>query len=305
VISDLQRALTPRIAGESRRATDLVAAAGMRRQAWITTAARRRLLAEIAPRGRFRRRWTTGIGAAVARAVVDGIFATSRERVHDGGPLFDRVHAGPQTDRPVILVAWHNAILGLVRFAYKRIVAAGHPAVPIVSNSRDGDLIARIAESFGHNVHVVRGSSKRGGADAMRRLRQLLDHGISVILTVDGPRGPRYQAKPGAVQLAAATGAPIVPMNWATTAELRIRPSWDEFRIPLPAGTIDYLIGEPFTVAASSDTGYGAPREVNRLNERLGELTRRADALTLRKIGLGRSRGTTKVSSRDAPAASS
>lgn len=104
----------------------------------------------------------------------------------------------------VILAFWH---------AQQLMMPLGYPGLEahvLISQHRDGELIRRIVARFG--LEAVRGSSTRGGAEAFRKLIRLGRSGYNLVLTPDGPKGPRQIAKVGVVQLARATGLPIVPM---------------------------------------------------------------------------------------------
>lgn len=104
----------------------------------------------------------------------------------------------------VILAFWHDQQL-MMPLAFP-----GLEAHVLISQHRDGELIRRIVARFG--LDAVRGSSTRGGAEAFRKLIRLGRSGYNLVLTPDGPKGPRQIAKVGVVQLARATGLPIVPM---------------------------------------------------------------------------------------------
>ena len=104
----------------------------------------------------------------------------------------------------VILAFWH---------AQQLMMPLGFPGLEahvLISQHRDGELIRRVIARFG--LDAVRGSSTRGGAEAFRKLIRLGRSGYNLVLTPDGPKGPRQVAKVGVVQLARATGLPIVPM---------------------------------------------------------------------------------------------
>lgn len=104
----------------------------------------------------------------------------------------------------VILAFWHAQQLMMP------LAIPGLKAHILISQHRDGELICRIVARFG--LDAVRGSSTRGGAEAFRRLVRLGRSGGNLVLTPDGPKGPRQVAKVGVVQLARATGLPIIPM---------------------------------------------------------------------------------------------
>ncbi len=104
----------------------------------------------------------------------------------------------------VILAFWHAQQLMMP------LAIPGLKAHILISQHRDGELICRIVARFG--LDAVRGSSTRGGAEAFRRLVRLGRSGGNLVVTPDGPKGPRQVAKVGVVQLARATGLPIIPM---------------------------------------------------------------------------------------------
>jgi hypothetical protein len=103
----------------------------------------------------------------------------------------------------------------------------------LISQSRDGRFIAGVVRRFG--IEVATGSSSRGGAAAVRSLVALLEHGSHIGITPDGPRGPRRQAALGVAQIAALSGAPILPCA-AQTSHKWILKSWDQMVIPRPFG---------------------------------------------------------------------
>ena len=109
--------------------------------------------------------------------------------------------------RSIIIAFWHGRQL-MMPLAYR-----GRKAHILISQHRDGELIQRIVSRFG--FHAVRGSTTRGGSVALRQLIAVGRAGGDVVMTPDGPKGPRQVAQPGAVQLAKATGLPIVPLTFA------------------------------------------------------------------------------------------
>ncbi len=107
----------------------------------------------------------------------------------------------------IILAFWHAQQL-MIPLGYR-----GTGTHILISQHRDGELIARIIARFGHQA--VRGSSTRGGAGALRQLIRLGRSGTDLVVTPDGPKGPKQVAKLGAIQLAKATGMPIVPLAFS------------------------------------------------------------------------------------------
>ena len=105
-----------------------------------------------------------------------------------------------------ILVSWHGKVLGLMEYMKHK----GYFA--LVSQSRDGELITRIAKNFGYNF--FRGSSNKGGKEAIKNMDNFFRENTNakIIITPDGPTGPEHKVKPGALILAQNSGRPIIPM---------------------------------------------------------------------------------------------
>lgn len=115
----------------------------------------------------------------------------------------------------------------------------------LISPSVDGELGAMILRRAG--AHVIRGSSSRTGALALKEYYQALTRdGICPVVSPDGPRGPRFQFKPGAVLLAQMSGRPILPMAYAASRAWLVH--WDRFVLPVPFSRIVIAIGAPRTV---------------------------------------------------------
>ena len=145
---------------------------------------------------------------------------------------------------PLIYAMWHGRLL-LLPYLY------GHRgARTLTSRSRDGELVANWIRRFG--LDPVRGSSSRGGGEALRVLTRALRSGHEVVVVPDGPRGPREVLKPGVIALARLSRAPIVPVAVGASREWRLR-SWDEFRIPRPFARCVVRFGEPIHVSRAAD----------------------------------------------------
>lgn len=121
----------------------------------------------------------------------------------------DRVETFWSAGRNVIVAFWHGRQL-MLPLAYK-----GRGIAILISEHRDGELIARILHAFG--LGAVRGSTTRGGARALRQMVRLGRGGTDLAVTPDGPRGPRCIAQAGTVELAKLTGLPIVPLTFAAS----------------------------------------------------------------------------------------
>lgn len=126
---------------------------------------------------------------------------------------------------PLVVCFWHQCILpGDIYFRHSR-------GVLLISQSFDGELIARIAQLFGYGV--ARGSSSRGSRAALMGLKQAVETGRSVVFTADGPRGPRFQSKMGPIKLAHMTGVPIRVFH-VQPERFWFLHSWDRFMLPKP-----------------------------------------------------------------------
>ncbi len=136
----------------------------------------------------------------------------------DGAP-------GSLGERPLILSFWHNCIFPATYIWRELQIHV------MTSQSFDGEYIRRIIEKFG--FLAVRGSSSRGGVRALLGMRREVEQGWTVAFTIDGPRGPRYVAKPGPVLLARSTGAPLVAFHIAVASAWTLN-TWDQFMIPKP-----------------------------------------------------------------------
>lgn len=208
----------------------------------------------------------------LAAGAVRALASTLRMAVH-GLEHVEPFWAGR---RPVIYVVWHGRVLLMPWInTWLRRHHDGRRATVLASLSRDGALAAGYARCFG--LPVVRGSSSRGGAGAVRMLVERLREGEDVALVPDGPRGPRHHLQPGAVVLAALTGAPIVPLACGARPARRLA-SWDEMLVPMPFARCAVVFGAPLAIAREAD------REIARkdVERALQETTARADRLVSR-----------------------
>jgi len=101
----------------------------------------------------------------------------------------------------------------------------------MVSRSFDGEYIARTIEKLG--FVAVRGSSSHGGAAALLGLKGQLERGNPVVFTIDGPRGPKYVAKPGPVLLSRASALPMAAF-YVALSDAWVLKTWDALMIPKP-----------------------------------------------------------------------
>jgi lysophospholipid acyltransferase (LPLAT)-like uncharacterized protein len=156
--------------------------------------------------------------------------------------------------QPFMYVLWHGQLLPLLWTHRKRNIAV------IISEHRDGEIIARIASALG--FRTVRGSTSRGAARALLGASRELESGFDLAVTVDGPRGPAGVVTPGAPVIAQRTGAPMVPTAASASRSWRLR-SWDRFLVPKPFARVVVVYGDP--IATSAATPRAAGEEVEHI----------------------------------------
>ncbi len=172
--------------------------------------------------------------------VIRVIGATYRYEVR-GMEHHDAIEA---SGKKKIYVFWHGRILPTTYFWRNRGI------VVMTSRNRDGEYIARVIHRFGYGS--ARGSSSRGSKGALIEMLHWLWKGRDVAFTIDGPRGPRYVAKPGAVWLSSRSGCPVLPLNISAEKKWTMR-SWDHFNVPKPFSRVFILIGKPLYVKPGAD----------------------------------------------------
>jgi len=171
-----------------------------------------------------------------------------------------------------------KGMLPVYTFWHDRILATTYwwrncRAVVLTSQSFDGEYIARFIQRFGYGA--VRGSSTRGGVGAVVEMARLMRAGCPTCFVVDGPKGPRYVAKMGAVLLAKRSGHPIVPVTMALQRFWQL-PSWDLFQIPKPFTRAKIFVASPmFVIADANDEQL--ERKRTELQDVLDDLNSRAE----------------------------
>ncbi|MBN1434174.1 DUF374 domain-containing protein [Candidatus Fermentibacterales bacterium] len=154
--------------------------------------------------------------------------------------------SGRARGRPVLFGCWHGRQLPFIH------THRGEGVAVMVSRHRDGQYVANVLESMGFGT--VRGSSSRGGLQALRGMSALLRSGVDGAVTPDGPRGPAEKAGEGLGFISMLGGRPFVPMGAAGWPAISFR-SWDSFVLPLPASRVAIVEGRPIppVPAGSSD----------------------------------------------------
>lgn len=165
--------------------------------------------------------------------------------------------------KPFILSFWHGRIL-MMPYVWNH----NHPIDMLISQHRDGQIIARTVGHFG--IRTVAGSTSRGGAGALRAMVKILKNGGWVGITPDGPRGPRQRASMGAVSVARLAGVPILPATFSTACGRNLK-SWDRFLLAHPFSRGIFVWGDPIEVpgdadeAALKDASQALEDEMNRI----------------------------------------
>jgi hypothetical protein len=207
-------------------------------------------------------RWAVAAGARVLRAMA----RTWRVREIGREGWNDR---RARKDGGTVVAIWHGQMLPLLMQHVDQGISV------LVSEHRDGEIIARVLETLG--FRTVRGSSSRGGSRALLELVAVLKRGGEIAVTPDGPRGPRHQFASGTVVAANRGGAGIVCIGAHVERAWRLR-SWDRFEIPKPFTRVVVTYAGPDLVEAPSarQAADAAPVFEARLHALIEQATRLA-----------------------------
>jgi len=193
-----------------------------------------------------------GIIAAIVVLILRILMLTLQVRLDDRAGFTRGVHP-----RGYVFVCWHNRIIGMLA-AFRKFYGKRKGAVVLTSASGEGTVLAQIVAAFG--IGAVRGSSSRNGMEAARELTKTLRSGKDVVITPDGPRGPRYKLGPGPVFLAYKTGEPLLMVQVKYSRCVRLR-TWDGFMIPLPFSRVDVTMLPLEFVEMEDSSGLESERE--------------------------------------------
>ena len=174
------------------------------------------------------------------KLLVDLLFKTTR--IETVG--FEKV-ASIIGSRRFIFAFWHSRIL-LLSYLYQ-----GWNGAILVSQSQDGEFIARVVQRQGHEP--IRGSTTRGGLRALSQMiKNLKENHRPAGIIPDGPQGPRFKVQPGIIMLAKKTGFPIVPVTYSAS-RVKIFNSWDRFMLPIPFARCRVIYGDSVSVPENAD----------------------------------------------------
>ena len=175
-----------------------------------------------------------------------------------------------QSGKNYVVAFWHGSML-MGWFLHRP--AGAQRISALVSQSKDGEYLSSVLERWKYTM--IRGSSHVGGKEAMQLMTDEVVSGSSLVITPDGPRGPRHEMKMGAVRIAQKTGVPLVLVGIAIKHKKMLR-SWDAFEVPLPFSRVCAVYGEPVIVPAELQ-GESLYAFKCSLQQRLNELTHRAE----------------------------
>lgn len=193
----------------------------------------------VSPRFTLRQRILLSLISNVGTWIIRVLGSTLRYSIsfEDGAP--------PSIEyRPMVVSFWHNCI-------FPAIYISRNLGLRVMSSdSFDGEWTGRIIRKFG--FVKVRGSASRGAIRGLIGMKREVEQGWTVVFTIDGPRGPRYVAKPGPVLLASSTGAPMVAF-YVAVEKAWILNSWDRCIIPKPFSRALLRMGKKITVPKEAD----------------------------------------------------
>lgn len=209
--------------------------------------------------------WRTRAAIRVGGWMLRLLGMTWRVRVYGRQPLLERAADAPR----VVLTLWHGQMLPLL-WVHRQ------PTGVLISEHRDGDIIANIVGQYGFSS--IRGSTSRGGARALLESVRVLRNGRDVVMTPDGPRGPFRSFAPGALVVAFRAQVAVVPLVVHTDRMWQLK-SWDRFEIPRPFARITVVYGEPRhvegdDVRAASEQVEGFAANMQRELQRAERLSR-------------------------------
>jgi lysophospholipid acyltransferase (LPLAT)-like uncharacterized protein len=189
--------------------------------------------------GRASLPWRDRAALLAGRGFLNLLARTWRIRVVNG----DNVLKLRASELPFIFALWHGQLLPLLWHHRDEGVKI------LISEHRDGEMVARAAESLGYGL--IRGSSTRGADRALISLVRELQAGREVAITPDGPKGPAGTFAPGALIAAQRSGSFILPVAAFASSSWRLK-SWDRFMIPKPFARVTVAYGPPTKVLATN-----------------------------------------------------
>lgn len=171
-----------------------------------------------------------------------------------------------------ILAIWHNNMASLVIFCNKKLLKKyGVRISPLASHSKDGEFISMTVARFG--FHTIRGSSSKGGAAGALGLLRAAKSGVTPLITVDGPKGPIYEVKPGVIEVAALSGLPIVILLTSFDRYTEFSKAWDRHRFPKFGAKQSFVYSSPIPIPKGLSKEESA-KSILQLQEKMQDMWR-------------------------------
>jgi len=174
------------------------------------------------------------LGNNFAFFAVNSLFSTLRIKIRNG----DTISKMNSESKNYVVAFWHGS-MGIGWYLHKSNIAA------LVSQSKDGDILANILKKW--HYHVVRGSSSKGGKEALSTMVELLNRKYSLAITPDGPKGPVGKMKAGAVVAAKKSHTPLFLVGIGIKKKIVMK-SWDRFEVPKPFTKVNIVYSEPILI---------------------------------------------------------
>lgn len=162
--------------------------------------------------------------------------------------------------KQAIIVIWHRKIIPTMLstdFIEKK--------ASLISSSKDGDILEEVLKRF--NNLGIRGSSSKDGVKGLQKIFKFIKMGFSIGIAVDGPKGPIYEPKSGALYIAMRTGLPVIPIGGYTNKKWIFKKSWDNFELPKFFSKSCYYVGDPIYFSKDFDTDLGLDLIKEKLHE--------------------------------------
>jgi lysophospholipid acyltransferase (LPLAT)-like uncharacterized protein len=189
----------------------------------------------------LKQQWFSTILAYLVKAYVWLLFATCKQQLTIAPGAHEFLN-----NKSAIVAVWHGRILVFPKFATRFAKFCG-----VVSYHGDAEIVSSVIKSYGH--FVARGSSRRGGANALREVIAMIARNIPICVTPDGPKGPRFKLKGATVTLSAKHNIPVIAVCYSASRAI-IFNSWDRFILPLPIISKLYIdAAEPVFLKDDSD----------------------------------------------------
>lgn len=166
---------------------------------------------------------------------------TWRIELRESVPVKEMVERGES----FVIAHWHGDELGILHLLKQYHVSC------IISTSKDGEIMNKAVQLLG--AETVRGSSTRGGTQALKGIIRLKQRGRRPSVAVDGPKGPIYRAKPGVFQISRLTHLPIVPISFYASRYHTFSKAWNKSRLPLPFSKVVIQWGDPIPAVSKEE----------------------------------------------------